>query len=587
MAAQAFLLVSSPEIHRPFHSTQWVYTPEQLGGSLPSSSGCFRNRECRAQEEVRGGLIFSSLARLAFAAPFVAALKRHVGGTASSRGHSNRGTFTACRATETHQKKSKRVRLSEDLPRGSDFYQVLGVDRFASQEEIRAAYKRIIRQTHPDVNPAPEATVQFIQAQEAFRWLSDPQQREVYDGVGGKFGTDAIYDYTDEPILGTLSQIRDIGELTSAIDMVNQCRKRLTVKKMVKIDTTIKDTRKRFRTWGYDRLVHTRDFFCNEIKKVLQYPKLIRTLHPFERLSVELSLSHYLQSEGVAFGKALACLKALKFHIHELATARAHACAHAERGRLATLIADEGIKEIFELVTSHEPIFQQFVGAQRAILKAPVINLDKPTVVFVGAPNVGKSSLVRSISTGRPEVREYAYTTKELTLGHLWHFIAGTPLLIHGQVVDSPGLRFGPGGDHNLMDLLTLGTMEHLPTGVVFVFNPFPTIHGVLDVDAQINLRNSLRHKFPRRPWLDVITKIDLEDEEAQENIAKLSDVFPDAIKVSALDGTGLEVLNMEVRGLLEEMTRVVRQLQRSKIRQLRTGAADTGFVGKEALALR
>lgn len=65
----------------------------------------------------------------------------------------------------------------------------------------------------------------FIQAQEAFRWLSDPQQREVYDGVGGKFGEDAIYDYSDEAILGSLTEIRGIEELTSAIDLVNQCRK--------------------------------------------------------------------------------------------------------------------------------------------------------------------------------------------------------------------------------------------------------------------------------------------------------------------------------------------------------------------------
>lgn len=107
-------------------------------------------------------------------------------------------------------KQQKRVRLSEDLPKGVDFYEILGVDKLATQDEIRSAYKRVIRESHPDVNPSADAADRFIQAQEAFRWLSDPQQREVYDGVGGKFGEDALYDYSDEPILGSLSEIRAI-----------------------------------------------------------------------------------------------------------------------------------------------------------------------------------------------------------------------------------------------------------------------------------------------------------------------------------------------------------------------------------------
>ncbi|CAJ1420380.1 unnamed protein product [Effrenium voratum] len=429
---------------------------------------------------------------------------------------SRRGRVTRL-ATRQQQ---KRVRLSDDLPTGSNFYEILGVDKLATQDEIRSAYKRVIRQTHPDVNPSEDAAQRFIQAQEAFRWLSDPQQREVYDGVGGKFGEDALYDYSDEPILGSLTEIRKIQELTPGIDSVNQCRKELTARQEVKIPHHIADIRQRFRVYGNERMKYVRNFFNRRLKAVLEYPKLIRELHPFERLSVELALTQHWNETGVSFGKALACLKDLRRQIHELGSYRATAAMVAERGRLATFIADEGIEEIFDLVTNWEPVFQQFIGCQRAIFKAPCIDLDKPTVVFVGAPNVGKSSLVRSISTGRPEVNSYPYTTKQLTIGHLWHFIAGTPLLIHGQIVDSPGLKFGPGGNHNLMDKLTMGSMENLPTAVVFVFDPYP--HGLLDLEKQVELRESLRSRFPRRPWLDVITKVDMEEEETKENIKDL-----------------------------------------------------------------
>jgi len=481
------------------------------------------------------------------------------------------------------------VKISTEIPKGADFYQVLGVDRDASQDDIRSAYKRVIRETHPDVNPSPEATERFIQVQEAFRWLSDPQQRGVYDGVGGKFGQDALYDYTDEPILGSLTQIKEIEVLKTAIDLVNQCRKEITWKSAIKIDTNVKDTRARFRKYGAMRVHWVKDFLCAELRRVLEYPRLIRQLHPFERLSVEVSLTSHMQTSGAAFGKLLGCLKALRHRLNETARARGSACSKAERGRLATFIADAAIEEMWDDVINHEPVFQQFVEAQKAILRAPCIDLDKPTVVFIGAPNVGKSSLVRSLSTGRPEVGNFLFTTKQLTIGHLWHFIAGTPLLVHGQIVDSPGLREPPGPDanHNLLDQLTMGCLEHLPTAAVFVFDPYPLTHGILLVEEQVELRETLRRKFPRRPWIDVITKVDLEMPEAVEAMDELSRLYPDALRVSAFDGTGLDELNTEIRQLLEEMTRVVRQLQRTKIRALRMGAVETNFVGKEALTMR
>lgn len=490
------------------------------------------------------------------------------------------------RKEKRSQEKKKRVRLSESVPKNTNFYQVLGVERDATHEEIRAAYKRVIRQTHPDVNPSPEATDQFIAAQEAFRWLSDPQQREVYDGLGDKFGQDAIYDYTDEPILGQLDKILEIRELQSAAQMCNNFRKDITWRQTVKIDTTVRDVRKRFRKYGAERIMWMKNRICRELRQVLQYPQLIRRLHPFERLSVELSLAHHMHSKGAPFGQLMAAIKDLKRRVHETAAYRAHCSSKAEKGREATFIADECIEDMLNMVTDAEPMVQQFIEAQRVIFKTPRIDLDKPTCVFIGAPNVGKSSLVRSLSTGVPEVNSYMFTTKQLTIGHLWHFIAGTPLLIQGQIVDSPGMRFPPGkGDPNLMDLLTLGSMEHLPSGVVFVFDPYPVTHGLLSVDKQIELREALREKFPKRPWLDVITKIDVE--EGDEALEKLAGLYPDAVLVSALEGTGLDMLNMEVRRLLEEMTKVVRQLQRTKLRQLRVGANPNEHISKEALVLR
>lgn len=71
-----------------------------------------------------------------------------------------------------------------------DFYDVLGVDRKASAEEIKKAYRRLARENHPDRNPDdPGAENRFKEIQGAYDTLSDPEQRKQYDR-GGAFGFD-------------------------------------------------------------------------------------------------------------------------------------------------------------------------------------------------------------------------------------------------------------------------------------------------------------------------------------------------------------------------------------------------------------
>src|SRR3989337_3593682 len=66
-----------------------------------------------------------------------------------------------------------------------DYYEIIGVKRDASQEDIKKAFRKLARKYHPDLNPGDKSSEhKFKEINEAYSVLSDPKKREEYDRFG-------------------------------------------------------------------------------------------------------------------------------------------------------------------------------------------------------------------------------------------------------------------------------------------------------------------------------------------------------------------------------------------------------------------
>jgi nucleolar GTP-binding protein len=177
-----------------------------------------------------------------------------------------------------------------------------------------------------------------------------------------------------------------------------------------------------------------------------------------------------------------------------------------------------------------DPDIARLRSVARYLKDRPHLEPALPTVVVAGFPNVGKSSLVARLSSARPKVADYPFTTLSIAVGHA---DLGFDRL---QVVDTPGVLGRP-GRANPAEVEATTTVRGAATVVLFVLDPTDSAEHTLR--EQEELLERWRTEFPSLPILAVETKSDLVRGPS------------DRPKVSAVTGEGIDALRDAIRALV------------------------------------
>ena len=155
--------------------------------------------------------------------------------------------------------------------------------------------------------------------------------------------------------------------------------------------------------------------------------------------------------------------------------------------------------------------FIELENLRVSIRKMPFFNFENPIVVIAGFPNVGKSSFLKSVTNANPEIAEYPFTTKNVSVGH---YIDSERGYITWQIVDTPGILDRSLNDRNEIELKAFIAISSLPNMILFIFDPTQ----VDALEQQKNLYHELHEKVSVK-MIFAVNKIDLLSKQTIDSI--------------------------------------------------------------------
>jgi len=240
--------------------------------------------------------------------------------------------------------------------------------------------------------------------------------------------------------------------------------------------------------------------------------KLLEELHPFYWRLIEIEFS----KDDIV--KAVRCLSKARRIAGRLWDRYRFTIMASRDPRELRRVSAEGRGRILSLFKRCRRGLVTLKNLVVFLQKLPSIDPREPIVIVAGPPNAGKSTFVKSVSTAKPEVAGYPFTTKNITVGHR---VYGFTRI---QVIDTPGLLDRPVEEMNQIERRAVAALSELRGAILFLVDP--TREAYMSLERQLKLAENVKAIVGGKPLYIGINKVDVAEkgdiERALELFSKL-----------------------------------------------------------------
>ncbi len=274
------------------------------------------------------------------------------------------------------------------------------------------------------------------------------------------------------------------------------------------------------------KLKLVQEVLCSRLEEIVKHFPSFDQIHPFYSTLAETVVS--VDQVRQALASVSTSIRVIKGIIQDSRRKLSKAQTTIEARQLRRA-AYGRISSIFRRL---DPRLETIQLAAKEYRRFPSIRLELPVIVVAGFPNVGKSSFVAQISSAQPEVAEYPFTTKGISVGHF-------PLdPLGGQILDLPGLLDRPMAKRNPIEQRAIAAIQYLADCIVFLIDP--TWACGYELTSQLSLLHEIQGTFPSVEVFPFLNKIDIANKEEITRATELLGVEVVPL-ISTLTGEGVK----------------------------------------------
>lgn len=315
----------------------------------------------------------------------------------------------------------------------------------------------------------------------------------------------------------------------------------------------------RIREFYTRKVKFTSSMYVGKLNDILtEFPK-VDEAHPFtsDLINVLYDKDHYKMALGHIKTVASAIARTEKEYTKLIkygdSLYRCKQLKRAALGKMSTMA-----KKLAKTLVYLEEVRQ-------SLMRMPDIDPTTRTLLICGYPNVGKSSFMNTVSRAKVDVQPYAFTTRNLYVGHFDY------KYLRWQIIDTPGVLDHPIEDMNTIEMQSVTALAHLRAAILYFIDTSETCG--YSIEAQIGLFRSLSPLFEGKPVVFVLSKSDIRklsdlETEQQEQIKSLIGQNP-FVEISSLEENNVDLAkNTACEYLLEH--RVELKMQEKRLEEFR-----------------